>query len=149
MRKESPASGVVTIKLPLPPAALSANPRGTPHWRTKQDAKVAYRELATAHTKNAMHAHGFSAPFQHRVKVVITFGTLGRKFNRNTYAPKDEGNAVQSLKAAFDGVVNGGLLADDESRYLTIGEVIISKEEPEGVTLRFEELLSSGLVSEE
>lgn len=37
------------------------------------------------------------------------------------YRPMDEGNAIQALKPAIDGIVDSGLLIDDKAKYLMWG----------------------------
>ena len=43
------------------------------------------------------------------------------------YRPKDDGNAVDGAKSAIDALVRIGLIKDDKSDYLKLGEVVIDK----------------------
>lgn len=108
----------VTIYLPLPPAAL--NPNARVHWRTKAKATKAYREAArwAAHAPHAA---------QWKVADIQAHFRFGQDRRR------DRDNLLASLKAAFDGLVDAGLLADDSGVVLL--PVTYEKAMPEGVTL--------------
>ena len=111
------SAGVLTIELPLPPRELSSNARI--HWRTRAQFTAYYRQTAYAETRNASHY-----PYIHQpVRVSYAFGTKGsRKYG--LYAPQDETNAVDSIKAAQDGIAQA-LGFDD--RHMRLGPVTIDK----------------------
>jgi len=93
----------VTITLPLPPEALKPNAR--PHWSRKARAAKAYRKRAWAST---LAATGAGLPERWRrasVQVVAFFPTARHP---------DPDNLIASLKAAFDGIADAGLIANDK-----------------------------------
>lgn len=108
----------VTIYLPLPPAALKPNARV--HWRTKAKATKAYRETARWAALVPHPSAWKSAEIQAHFRF---------KQDRR----RDRDNLLASLKAAFDGLVDARLLADDSG--LTHLPVTFEKAEPVGVTL--------------
>lgn len=91
------------LVLRLPPKELSPNAR--PHWAAKARATKAYRELAWAVTKDAL---GRSKPMWNEATARATFyfAKAGRR---------DRGNMQAMLKPAFDGMVDAGLMVDDEN----------------------------------
>jgi len=95
----------VTITLPLPPKSLSPNARV--HWAVKAKAVKAYRRIAACRTGIAL---GLLRPYWTHATTQVTF-YHARK------ARRDPDNLLASLKPIFDGLVDAGLLADDE--YLT------------------------------
>lgn len=107
----------LTIELPLPDRDLSSNARI--HWARRARAVKAYREVAWGATKEAMRMAWLKAP----VTVSYAFGTKGcRKVG--LYAPQDETNAVDAIKAAQDGIASA-LGFDD--RHFRLGDVTIDK----------------------
>jgi crossover junction endodeoxyribonuclease RusA len=92
--------GMIRVTLPLPPKACSPNARG--HWRTRSKAIKAYRACASLLARR---------PAEHQLRwreasIAVTW------FSRTRTRP-DADNALASLKAAFDGLVDAGVLADD------------------------------------
>ncbi len=108
----------VTIQLPTPPSALKPNERV--HWRVKAKATKAYREAA----RWAAHAPHPSAWKAAEIQAHFRFKQDRRR---------DRDNLLASLKAAFDGLVDAGLLADDSG--VTHLPTTYEKSEPVGVTL--------------
>jgi crossover junction endodeoxyribonuclease RusA len=93
----------ITITIPLPPAALKPNSR--PHWSRKARAAKAYRKAAWAATVAATSP---GLPMRWRkasVQVTAFFKTVRHP---------DPDNLIASLKAAFDGIADAGLVADDK-----------------------------------
>ena len=107
----------VTIILPLPAKVLQPNCTvATMGGRFKKaSATRRYRRLAFL---EAMYDRD-------RVPDAIAEAPLWRKasiktvFYHKTKRKRDEDNAKGSLKAAFDGVVDSGLIPDDDSEHLT------------------------------
>jgi crossover junction endodeoxyribonuclease RusA len=89
----------ITITLPLPPKSLSPNARV--HWATKARATKSYRSAAK-------YRASFEAPSKpwRQVEIHATF-----VFATNRRRDKD--NLLASLKAAFDGLVDAGIVEDD------------------------------------
>lgn len=96
----------ITITLPTPPSEL--NPNSTrPHWRYKAKATKHYRKRSADEAAIGVYQledqEGF--PLK-RAVIQVTY-------YHPTKAFKDPDNILASLKAAFDGLVDGGILADD------------------------------------
>lgn len=104
MTKES-----VTIVLPLPARVLSPNCTiGTMRGRfMKAAATKKYRRIA----REAVEAEGIeSAPWEMVDIRVAFFHSTNRK--------RDQDNAIGSLKAAYDGIVDSGLVEDDDYEHM-------------------------------
>lgn len=91
----------IRINLPIPPKPLWPNAR--PHWATKARAVKGYRTLAQALTMVALRCDKPRWPL---AEVTATFFF---KTNRR----RDRDNCLAALKAAFDGLTDSGLIADD------------------------------------
>ena len=100
----------VTIVLPLPNPALSPNVAiGSYGGRMKKAAaSKRYRRLS----REAVEAEAIeTAPWGH-VEVQATF-------YHKTTRRRDQDNAIASLKAAYDGIVDAGLVEDDDWKHMT------------------------------
>jgi hypothetical protein len=113
----------VTIILPLPVTALSPNAAvGSIGGRfEKAAATKRYRRLA----REAVEAEKIESMPWNRVIVTAAFF---HKADRR----RDPDNATGSLKAAYDGIVDSGLVPDDDSKHMRRGEpsFSIDKESP-------------------
>jgi hypothetical protein len=107
-RVVSAAAGCVVVAFSIPPRELW--PNGRPNPFAKARAVRAHRDTARMTAAAA-----------------VTLGRIGKPWERATlqtafYWPdlrrRDEGNAVASLKAYIDGLVDGGLLVDDSTANL-------------------------------
>lgn len=92
----------IRITLPLPPKELHPNTRV--HWRGKAKATKAYRLLAWATAKWA--AGGKSPPRWRKAetRAVFYFATNRRR---------DEDGCSASLKPAWDGIADAGIVTND------------------------------------
>lgn len=90
-----------TITIPLPHGSLSPNSRS--HWRALAKAKKLYRTRAMLGARAAMLCR---EPRWKSAKTSI------RWFTKTARHP-DPDNALASLKAAFDGFRDAGLIDDD------------------------------------
>jgi len=99
----------VTIILPLPVKVLSPNCAvATPGGRfTKAAAIKRYRKLA----QEAIEAESIETKPWGKV-------TVAAKFFFPTKHRRDQDNAVASLKAAYDGIVDSGLVIDDDYEHM-------------------------------
>jgi Holliday junction resolvase RusA-like endonuclease len=91
----------VRITLPLPPRVL--HPNGRAHWAKKAKAVREYRGRAWAEAYRA----AFPNPPRWaaaEVRATFYFATDRRR---------DGDGATSSLKAAFDGIADAGIVADD------------------------------------
>lgn len=91
-----------TITLPIPNRVLSPNARS--HWRVVAKAKAALRMEARCAAADRMDAQ--TPPQWKRARVVVEWFT-------KTKRRPDEDNARSSLKAAFDGLQDAGILHND------------------------------------
>ncbi len=100
----------VTIILPLPPSCLSCNrPPGSIGGRMKRAAATKrYLKLAREATEQQRIESG---PWVRATVSAVFFHKQARR--------RDDVNHLGMLKAAYDGVVEAGLLVDDDSTHLT------------------------------
>lgn len=99
----------VTVVLPLPPAVLSPNcPSGT------RGGRFARAAAAKKYKRTAVEA-------AERQNIWETWrrATVQASFYHKTERRRDDVNHLAMLKPAYDGLVESGLLADDDSRHLT------------------------------
>ena len=98
----------LTIVLGLPPKGLSPNDRM--HHHAKAKVTKAYRQ--EAHIK-ALEAKGrsFGDPWEHAVSQETFFWPTSHR--------RDVRNAEAKLKAAYDGIIDAGVLRDDDVEHLT------------------------------
>jgi crossover junction endodeoxyribonuclease RusA len=119
----------IEIRLPLPPPCLSPNARA--HYRPKAAATRSMRGLACRATRAAMEAG--------EVRGGWTGATVRIVYRLPTRRRRDRDNLLCSLKAAFDGVADAGLVVDDSAMtYLPVGVEVCRRGE-EGVSIEIEE----------
>jgi len=108
----------VVITLPPPSAALHAHAKG--RWQSKSGPTRKLRQLACTLAKE----HVTGPPWQ---EAAITYQFWFADFRR-----RDSANAIQAMKAAVDGVVDAGLIQDDDWQRLRIDGVHcgVDKENP-------------------
>ena len=87
------------------PAALWLTANGREHWREKARRTKALRTLAYAHC--TPRTTRFDGPVD--VTAIISYPTARRA---------DPANASPTVKAVLDGIVDAGLLADDDHRHV-------------------------------
>ena len=95
----------LTIVLGLPPRELKPNAR--PHYMAKSKAVKAYRLEAKVMALKAMG--GLPLHYHHFEK-----GKTFCRFYLPTRHRSDPDNLLASMKSAFDGFVDAGLLVDDK-----------------------------------
>ena len=91
----------MVIVLPLPPRELSPNAR--PHWAAKARAVRRYRETAY-----------LSSLAERRARPMRVAKVTARFFFR-TRRRRDRDNLLASLKPAFDGIADAGIVTDDSA----------------------------------
>ncbi len=93
---------MITLTLPLPPVALSPNARPR-HWSVKNSAIAAYRNRAEMEARRlpARNRMGWR-----QAEIQITYY---HRWPRK----RDGDNHLAQMKAAIDGLVKAGVLADD------------------------------------
>lgn len=145
----------IVFDFPIPPRGTARNVAASTHWRVRHKATKAYHEDVQTIGTQVMFQEGylpkgvheqyrgqittkgvkqivtkvrtvFPEPYFERAKYNITYGvkTNGKD---GGYRPKDDGNAVDGAKSAIDALVRIGLIKDDTSDYLKLGEVVIDK----------------------
>lgn len=92
----------VTIVLPHPPLPLRPNSRT--HWRSKARAVKAYRALAKISATRSLAMDAPPCWAKARVRVV---------WRCRTKIHPDPDNIIASLKAAFDGLADAGVVEND------------------------------------
>jgi len=113
----------VVIEIPLPPF----------YCRSQQGVHPVARRAATSKYRSEvkMICLGLYKPqFQNKVQIDHYWYCGESESERlkpgvkshKKYRPMDEGNAIQALKPAIDGIVDSGLLIDDKAKYVTWGE---------------------------
>jgi Holliday junction resolvase RusA-like endonuclease len=95
----------LSFELPFPLRGLSPNSRLS--WRAKASVTARYREMCGWAAKEAMQQHGLKGPLHPPVVAEVTFELPDRR-------RRDEDNLKASMKAAWDGLVDAGLLVDDD-----------------------------------
>jgi hypothetical protein len=98
----------MTIALPLPSRVLSPNAR--PHWARKAKAVAKARELARLECM-VWRVSGQSGDYD-SATIRATFYWASRR-------RRDQANAVAMLKPYIDGIVDAGVITDDDSEHLT------------------------------
>jgi len=93
----------VRIDIPIPPRSLS--PNGRAHWHAKGRAKRSQRDTARL---TALAELGRNPqPRWHDATVSVTWYAKSARW-------PDADNAIGSLKGAIDGLVDAGVLIDDD-----------------------------------
>lgn len=109
-----PAPRIVTLQLAYPYKALQ--PNSSVHWATKAKSKAQYRYAAFVVAREAQNGleRGIGRrPFRSPVTADVEFVC---KVDRG----RDGDNLGASLKNAWDGIVDSGLLAGDTLDHLSI-----------------------------
>lgn len=102
------------------PLGLGPNARGG-HWGVNNDARSFWRLYWKLVTRSAMNERGIREPLEH-VSIQVRGYFYRRRLQGERlpgYRPKDGDNLLGAMKAAIDGVVDAGLIADDTAAYVT------------------------------
>ena len=100
----------ITIILPPPDSRLHAHAKG--HWRPKAAATKQLRQMAHMMAKQASRGQIWAS------------ATIEYRFLFPDFRRRDQANAIHAMKAAVDGVVDSGLIPDDDWTHLRIVSVI-------------------------
>lgn len=95
----------LAVRLPLPPPRLSPNART--HWRPKARATRSYRTAAAFYARDAMATAGIRGGW--------TDAEVQAQFFFPTSHRRDADNLLASLKAAFDGLADAGVVTNDRN----------------------------------
>ncbi len=118
MMKTRMATKQIKITLPLPPKELSPNARG--HWAAKARATKGYRQWAWAEAVSTSGGRRFRWL---AATAVATFYFPQRR-------RRDRDNLLASLKAAFDGITDAEIIADDSGLIHLPVAVTIDRDNP-------------------
>ncbi len=99
----------VTLTLPFPTRPLSPNFRAK-HWSVKANAIATYREECWKVARDVKLLRG---PLTDSVTATVTFYVADQRRH-------DIDNLLASIKPAWDGMVDSGLMADDSEDKLRI-----------------------------
>ncbi len=108
----------LVLRLPWPPPELSPNARV--HWAEKQRATRDYRFECFASAANHRISETFARRPVRRRTPLSTPVTARVVFVVPDRRRRDLDNALASMKAAWDGLVDQGLLVDDDSKHLKL-----------------------------
>lgn len=103
----------------LPPVSSSPNWRG--HWSTqREEAKVYHNAVfyCCVDSRNREAFGGMPLPLFIKARLNLTF--IFPEHRR-----RDRDNLLASFKPGLDGIVDAGLLLDDDAEHLEIGKVDI------------------------
>ena len=110
----------VLIDLPWPPASLNPNRARSLHWSARHKAAKEYRWECSILAKamitswiTRIHRFLHPLPLPAPVTATVTFYMPNRR-------RRDLDNLLAAMKPAWDGLVDAGLLADDNADQLTI-----------------------------
>jgi len=95
----------IRIRLPLPSPRLSPNARA--HWRSKARDVKSYRRAAAFYGRLALEESGDPGAW--------TTADVGATFYHPTRRLRDADNLLASLKAAFDGFADAGIVSNDRA----------------------------------
>ena len=120
----------ITFTFPWPPKELSPNVARGLHWRTKASATKQYRRDCYYDARDS--AWPIESPPLLRSPVLAT-----TTFHVKDKQRRDIGNMEAALKPLWDGIVDAGILVDDDYKHLRHGEskVVVGKEKRVEVTL--------------
>ena len=112
----------LAFTLPLPPKELSPNYRAR-HWAQVSTAKAAYRRDCGWTAKGAMFAAAARAAETTPPPPMVNFPLAAPVTAHVTFVVPDKrrrdlDNLSASMKAAWDGIVDAGVLVDDSSEHL-------------------------------
>ena len=124
----------ITLTFLWPPKELS--PNWTGHYQRKASATKAYREdcgwMAKTQVQPNQDIHT-DPPLNSPVLATTTFYVTDKR-------RRDIGNMEAALKPLWDGIVDAGILADDDYKHLRHGESKVVVGDERRVEVRLEEV---------
>ena len=125
----------ITLTFPWPPKELSPNVARRLHWAKKASAVKEYRETCGWEVIAQMGTDVFGFPYTSPALATVTFHVKDK-------IRRDIGNLDASLKPLWDGIVDAGILADDDYRHLRHGEskVVVEPKGTKRVEVTLEEI---------
>lgn len=116
----------LTIRLLLPPAAVSPNARC--HWASKMNATANQRRDAATAARAALGRS--KPPYWKRAMIHATFHKPSKRAK-----VADADNLIASLKACVDGIADAGILSNDRGLTWLPVEQVLQGSEPAGVVV--------------
>lgn len=110
-----PPAQRIAFTMPFPPRELSPNARN--NWYPKAAKVRAYRQSCKVDALNVRREHeaqGMTFPLATPATLLLTFVLTTRQ-------RRDLDNLVASFKAGLDGLVDAGLIVDDDAWKLRLG----------------------------
>jgi len=104
----------ITITLPLPDGSTSGHAKG--HWRGKAQATKRMRHEANIRTRFAVFEGNASEWQAKRAKVSLAFYLA-------TNRRRDVLNLANGCKPYIDGIVDAGIIPDDDWKVLSVGAI--------------------------
>jgi len=118
-----------TIIIPhLPFRELSQNSRV--HWAVKARAVKAQREEA-----------GWLAKAQWQNRPPMTHARISYEFTVKDKRRRDISNLVSACKSLEDGIVDAGVVVDDDAKHLEVGHILLTRGDTEQIIIKVEERL--------
>jgi hypothetical protein len=117
------------ITIPLPPKGCAQNTHG--HWIVRHRANATHREEALL---AARQVYLWKTRFAfERATITPTFYCAPSKADGGDgrYRPLDSTNAAASLKAAVDGLVDGGIFPSDDHRTVRMMPPVLKRTKKE------------------
>lgn len=133
----------IEVRISLPPIGCSPNKGGnrmaSARARKQQRSATCYAAMA------AKRAAKFPCLTQARITVEFLMGQRLLFPSSHFYRPRDRQNAIASLKGAVDGLVDAGVILDDNHKVLDWGDVTLKRSAKEhqgkaGVILTIESM---------
>ena len=109
------------IEVDLPQRECS--PNSTAHWRLKYEAKQRAKTEARIEGLRAAKKAKLTTALNSPVTLTAEFYMCRGKYSYIHYHPRDEDNAIASLKASIDGLTESGAICGDAAKNLKIGGV--------------------------
>lgn len=126
-----PSLGMLVVEAPLPPRALSPNAQAGSGRLYKSSQVEAYKRAVYVLAVDACNRAKWRTPRRARLHLVFGLKRPPRRRGERSsvYIPADVDNAISSVKAGIDGLVQAGVIEDDDWEHLGLGSVEHSETE--------------------
>lgn len=120
----NPKAERLVFTVPAPPQELSPNRSRNGHWSKKSEAIKNYKLMSMSQCFQAMKCCDWVMPAKVRVSYEWEMGTERKT---GAYRPRDDRNAIASLKALDDGIVMAGAVNDDDRKHWQFGGIAFTQ----------------------
>jgi Holliday junction resolvase RusA-like endonuclease len=124
LKVESEHEEEIALTIPLPPPELGGNKRG--HSKHKSKYVKKYRSEVKLLSKKAI----MTLDKQIVKKLPFKVAVIDSRFYHSTNRRRDRDNLIHSLKSAFDGLVDAGIIEDDSNAFHLPPHKLIDKKTP-------------------